>query len=55
MFKIVKIINRFDQNGTNELIELLNGGWKIHDKTATHDWIIYILWIHPTQASGSYN
>ena len=51
MYKVVKIINAKEI----ELVELerwLNQGWRIHDKTATHDWIIYVLWIGPGHGSA---
>lgn len=40
MFKVVTI----NWSGDQELEKLLNEGWRIHDKTATHDYVIYILY-----------
>ena len=50
MYKTLKVSNEY---GTVDLEESLNAGWIIHDKTATHDWIIYILWMKPKQGSGN--
>lgn len=48
MFKVILV----RQGGLEELEELLNKGWKIHDKTATQHSIIYVLWKLGNQGSA---
>lgn len=51
MFKVIEV--RETREGDQlELERLMNLGWKIHDKTATHGAVIYILWMLPAQSSG---
>ena len=53
MFRVIKVTERDGVIYDLESLEnLLNLGWKIHDKTATHDAVIYILWMAPAQSSG---